>query len=58
VPVWQGVVWPVLLWQVADADQVLCKHEGCLVRKVANLLPVPHQTFIAAKHPVMGERPG
>ncbi|WP_295586883.1 TerB family tellurite resistance protein [uncultured Lamprocystis sp.] len=47
-----------LLWQVAYADQVLCKHEEYLVRKVANLLHVPHQTFIAAKHRVMGATAG
>ena len=38
------------LWQVAYADQVLCKHEEYLVRKVANLLHVPHSEFISAKH--------
>jgi uncharacterized tellurite resistance protein B-like protein len=38
------------LWQVAYADQVLCKHEEYLVRKVANLLHVPHSAFISAKH--------
>lgn len=37
------------LWQVAYADQVLCKHEEYLVRKVANLLHVPHSAFISAK---------
>jgi uncharacterized tellurite resistance protein B-like protein len=38
------------LWQVAYADRKLCKHEEYLVRKVADLLHVPHGTFIAAKH--------
>jgi uncharacterized tellurite resistance protein B-like protein len=37
------------LWQVAYADQVLCKHEEYLVRKVANLLHVPHSVFISTK---------
>ncbi len=37
------------LWQVAYADQVLCQHEEYLVRKVANLLHVPHSAFISAK---------
>jgi uncharacterized tellurite resistance protein B-like protein len=46
------------LWQVAYADQLLCKHEEYLVRKVANLLHVPHQTFIAAKHRVSDGKPG
>lgn len=45
------------LWQVAYADRVLCKHEEYLVRKVANLLHVPHGAFIAAKHRVMGDDP-
>jgi len=45
------------LWQVAYADQALCKHEEYLVRKVANLLHVPHATFIAAKHRVMANQP-
>ncbi|WP_295457428.1 TerB family tellurite resistance protein [uncultured Thiodictyon sp.] len=40
------------LWRVAYTNLVLCKHEEYLVRKVANLLHVPHQTFIAAKHRV------
>ncbi len=41
------------LWQVAYADQTLCKHEEYLVRKVASLLHVPHSAFIAAKHRAM-----
>jgi uncharacterized tellurite resistance protein B-like protein len=41
------------LWQVAYADQVLCKHEEYLVRKVSNLLHVPHSAFISAKHRAM-----
>jgi uncharacterized tellurite resistance protein B-like protein len=45
------------LWAVAYADQVLCKHEEYLVRKVANLLHVPHSTFIAAKHRAMRGTP-
>jgi uncharacterized tellurite resistance protein B-like protein len=45
-----------LLWQVAYADQVLCKHEEYLVRKVANLLHVPHSVFIATKLRAMDNR--
>jgi uncharacterized tellurite resistance protein B-like protein len=41
------------LWQVAYADQVLCQHEEYLVRKVANLLHVPHSVFISVKHRAM-----
>ena len=46
------------LWRVAYTNLVLCKHEEYLVRKVANLLHVPHQTFIAAKHRVSDGKPG
>jgi uncharacterized tellurite resistance protein B-like protein len=46
------------LWRVAYTNLVLCKHEEYLVRKVANLLHVPHQTFIAAKHRVSDGIPG
>ncbi|HHL45769.1 MAG TPA: TerB family tellurite resistance protein [Gammaproteobacteria bacterium] len=38
------------LWQVAYADGQLDKHEEHLVRKLAELLYVPHSAFIAAKH--------
>ncbi len=38
------------LWQVAYADGQLDKHEEHLVRKLAELLHVPHSAFIAAKH--------
>ena len=44
------------LWQVAYADQVLCKHEEYLVRKVANLLHVPHSVFISTKLRAMDSR--
>jgi uncharacterized tellurite resistance protein B-like protein len=37
------------LWQIAFADNHLDKHEEHLVRKVADLLHVPHRDFIAAK---------
>ena len=39
-----------MLWQVAYADRVLDKYEESLVRKVAELLYVPHRDFIRAKH--------
>jgi uncharacterized tellurite resistance protein B-like protein len=39
-----------LLWRVAYADKVLDKYEEHLVRKIADLLYVPHSVFIAAKH--------
>ena len=37
------------LWQIAFSDDHLDKHEEHLVRKVADLLHVPHRDFIAAK---------
>jgi uncharacterized tellurite resistance protein B-like protein len=42
------------LWQVALSDDTLCKYEEHLVRKVSELLYVPHRSFIAAKHRVLG----
>lgn len=41
-----------MLWQVAYADRVLDKYEESLVRKLAELLYVPHRDFIRAKHRV------
>ena len=38
-----------LLWQVAFADNVLNKYEEAMIRKVADLIYVPHQDFIAMK---------
>ncbi len=37
------------LWEVALADSYLDRHEEGMVRKVADLLHVPHSEFIAAK---------
>jgi len=37
------------LWRIAYADADLHIYEEHLVRKVANLLYVPHESFIAAK---------
>lgn len=42
-----------LLWAVAYADGEIEKYEDFLVRKIAELLYVPHREFIAAKHRVM-----
>ena len=41
-----------LMWRIAYADKVLEKYEEALVRKIAELLYVPHGAFIAAKHRV------
>jgi len=38
------------LWQVAYADGHIDKYEDHLVRKIAELIYVPHSAFIAAKH--------
>jgi len=38
------------LWRVAYADNKLDKYEEHMVRKIAELLYVPHSAFIAAKH--------
>lgn len=37
------------LWEIAFADETLDEQEEYLVRKIANLLHVPHPDFIAAK---------
>ncbi len=37
------------LWRVAGADSVIHKYEEHLIRRVADLLHVPHRAFIAAK---------
>ncbi|MGB1109044.1 MAG: TerB family tellurite resistance protein [Gammaproteobacteria bacterium] len=39
-----------LLWRVAFADGHLDKYEEASIRKVAELLYVPHPLFIQAKH--------
>ena len=38
-----------MLWQVAYADAALSAHELHVVRKIADLLYVPHSEYIAAK---------
>jgi uncharacterized tellurite resistance protein B-like protein len=42
-----------LLWHVALADGEIDKYEDHLVRKVADLIYVPHLSFIRAKHNAM-----
>jgi uncharacterized tellurite resistance protein B-like protein len=46
------------LWRVANADQMVHKYEEHLVRRVADLLHVPHSGFIAAKLRVIGDATG
>ena len=38
------------LWQLAYADEQLNKYEEHLLRRLAELLHVPHQDFIRTKH--------
>jgi uncharacterized tellurite resistance protein B-like protein len=46
------------LWRVADADSAIHKYEEHLIRRVADLLHVPHAGFIAAKLRATGAQPG
>ena len=39
-----------MLWHVAYSDRKLHMYEEHLVRKISDLLYVPHKTFIAMKH--------
>lgn len=43
----------VMMWQVAMADDELSRYEEHLIRKVADLLYVPHSDFMAAKQRAM-----
>jgi len=45
------------LWRVADADTAVHKYEEHLIRRVADLLHVPHSGFIAAKLRATGNQP-
>lgn len=39
-----------LLWKVAVADNVIDKYEEYFIRKISDLLYVPHSDYIKAKH--------
>ncbi|MCW8906371.1 MAG: TerB family tellurite resistance protein [Sedimenticola sp.] len=39
-----------MLWQIAFADQSLHRYEEHVIRRLSELLHVPHSVFIAAKH--------
>jgi len=41
------------MWQVAYADQSLDKYEEHIIRRVAELIYLPHAEFIQAKHEAM-----
>ena len=45
-----------LLWRIAYANEMLHKYEEHLVRRVADLIHVPHSALIAAKHRAGGGR--
>jgi uncharacterized tellurite resistance protein B-like protein len=45
------------LWRVANADLAVHKYEEHLIRRVADLLHVPHSGFIAAKLRAIDETP-
>lgn len=47
-----------MMWRVAFADLNKDHNEEYLVRKVADLLHVPHSTFIRARHNVEAELKG
>ena len=42
-----------MMWRVAMADSALSRYEEHVIRKVADLLYVPHSDFIAAKQSAM-----
>jgi uncharacterized tellurite resistance protein B-like protein len=47
-----------MLWRVAYADGKLDKYEEALLRKLCDLLYVPHSAFIREKLAAAGEPPG
>lgn len=47
-----------LLWRVAYADATLSAHELHVIRKIADLLYVPHAAYIAAKVRAKQAAPG
>jgi uncharacterized tellurite resistance protein B-like protein len=44
-----------LLWQVAIADGRIDRYEEHMVRRIAELLYLPHSSFIRAKHQALGK---
>ena len=40
------------LWKIAYADEVLHRYEEHVIRRLSDLIHVPHNEFIAAKHRV------
>ncbi len=48
----------IALWRVAYADGMLDKYEEASIRKIAELIYVPHSGFIRAKQRVLDELQG
>jgi uncharacterized tellurite resistance protein B-like protein len=46
----------VLLWEVALADGQISKYEDHLIRKISELIYLPHSEFIRAKIAVRGDQ--
>lgn len=44
-----------LLWQVAIADGHIDRYEEHMVRRISELLYLPHSSFIRAKHRALGK---
>ncbi len=55
-PVEQKIHIVELLWRVAFADANKDRHEEHLIRRISDLLHVPHREFIDAKVRARGER--
>lgn len=51
----QKVMLVEALWRVAYADRVLHRYEEHVIRRIADLIYVPHIDFIASKHRVLEE---
>lgn len=45
-----------MMWTIAYADGELHHYEEHLIRRVADLLYIPHKDFIRSKHQVIGEQ--
>lgn len=46
-----------LMWQIAIADGEISKYEDHLIRRVADLIYVPHHEFIRLKHQAVEQHP-
>lgn len=45
------------MWRVAYADSVISAHENHLMRKIADLLYIPHGDYVTAKARARGDSP-